>query len=113
MTFQNWIEMSEETECLHCDMFQKAGLVWSGLEEGAGGGEEEPPAGPSTHGGPGPVGGLGQWMAAVAEHVNMVQLQDTVNTAARLPLLWPKLIPGIIFGFNVTRISHAHAEIIY
>ena len=95
--------MSEETECLHCDMFQKAGLVWSGLEEGAGGGEEEPPAGPSTQGGPGPVGGggLGQWMAAVAEHVNMVQLQDTLNTAARLPLLWPKLIPGIICWYFV------------
>ena len=56
-------------------VFQKAGLVWTGLGEEGGGADGE-------HGGAaGGFNGVNQWMAIMAEHM----AQET----SRVPFLWP------------------------
>ena len=55
-------------------MFQKAGLVWTGLGEEAGADGEQ-------GGGAGGLTGVNQWMAIMAEHM----AQET----SRVPFLWP------------------------
>ena len=62
-------------------LFQKAGLVWGGVEDG---GEESEVGGGQT--GLVGLGGLHHWMNLMTEHV----AQDS----SRLPFLWPGLSTG-------------------
>ena len=73
-------------------LFQKAGFVWTGLDEGGdeqGGAADRGATGAGAGGavaGGAALGGISQWMALMAEHMSHDQ--------TRLPFLWPKLNTG-------------------